>query len=1410
MEKYKHVIVIGIDGAGAFIKDADTPSFDRIFARGAVTYRALASNPTISAECWGSMLLGVGPEVHKLKNEIVSNRPYPVDAQFPTVFRRIRGAIPDAVLGSFCEWNSITFGIVESDLGVHHATGKDIDLTVKICDFIKERKPLFLFCQIDSVDGAGHHFGYGSEGHLNQMHAVDSMVNDIYEAVKSAGIIDDTLFMVIADHGGTPFNGSGASHGGWSDAEKYVTFAAAGPGVKQGNIGEMNVRDLAAIVLYALGLDTPAFDEKGWTSQIPEGLFYDVNIPEYRDISKLTGAEPMRSRKQHTSESEFPSPYRLGSDGVTIYTDFAPGDASALYVDEDNMGRRSVRQYERYMNRGMRCEETVLFGGDLPVLGFGTFHREDRLEVPMLCLGEFGFSIEREGRTIPFTKAAKVHTEYFPGGVRWDILIDKNDTKPVRMEACLLGGNSMAVRLEAPEKADLSLNVGNPRLTNRNLDATWLRPDCSPIPETVTKIPFAAAPRFHIKTEDGLDRQAQLTLWCGDIEAEVLNDTVNARFMLGPDNIFAAEVLIPAQDKEIDPAWANTSLDGLCGAIANAETEAKRRLFRVELDSGDPYLDNGFHNSVQELDYVYWTPAWLECNQFWRCYWTNNYQISAALALGDNDRAAGALRFFGQIEAGYNATTPLGNPDQIERNDSGEFVRKFDGMPYYLYQLYRYIDGVGEKGLKLLEDVFDNIHKNNLSMIAHCDPEGTGLYGWHPGCNSFMYQADHLTMPGYGTSPSIMIASGFRLLAKLLRKAGKVAEADFYEEHAERTFGALGKLWSEDCFVCQIDAANDADHAHYYTDLVFPSLYGDIDNVRGLLCLLHLRDTLIYDSPDTGLPLVKVGDLLPSLFAQDMVQSVGVAETALALFKMGFDQLSWGLLRSCGLAYSVNTESPGSAPERFSFEGRGEANYGFGNPAAVFPLAVVEGLLGLQKKSGGNVLRFAPARLPSKRIAIDWLGVNCVCENDRYELTRTARVEFAAQNEWKQVEFSICVPGGNAVTLYCNGAPLEFTSEPLLGEKRITAVVPAQDKLIWELKLEQIRQIPDELPVIYRRPGEAIAVNDAAPGQAESFTTPGRHHVLVAAGDCYIDQPVEILPPFTESEAKIFDREMTISGQIDPRYAYQAEFKIGGYKFQRKLAADEAGQFACIFTLPVRLLLPAYIVNYRLTSENGAEEGQLRAVNTSFIDFAGQPVELDAHLNTVNITGDAPWRSWATLKMRLSGDTCRAITRCDYSIVRNEEGYVRVCRLDNGKSETYTRRIAPGIYPKKVELEVDRAVGAISLLYQGDVDVRLTGALIGYITLSYDDGKETRTMLESGKTIGSLFRNYAKDTVHVPVDCSSVEMYLESVNHLVIPCDDSRVLRKIAIELCKEDSRFALIAVNTYSRNFTQNNSQNA
>ncbi len=269
----KHVFLIGVDGAGAFFRNTDTPNLDAIFENGAVSYEVLTSNPTISAECWGSMLLGVTPEVHGLTNSIVSTDTYPTDGDFPSVFRVIRGAMPDAQLASFCNWNPINHGIIEENLGVVKDTGADELLTGKICAYLKENDPTFLFVQFDDVDGAGHHYGYGTEGHLAQIRTTDGYIKQIWDVCRERGFLEDGLFIVTADHGGFDHG-----HGGWTDGEKYVMFAAAGKTVARGTIGEMGIRDTASVILYALGLADR--QPVSWTSRVPSGMFEGVEAGE--------------------------------------------------------------------------------------------------------------------------------------------------------------------------------------------------------------------------------------------------------------------------------------------------------------------------------------------------------------------------------------------------------------------------------------------------------------------------------------------------------------------------------------------------------------------------------------------------------------------------------------------------------------------------------------------------------------------------------------------------------------------------------------------------------------------------------------------------------------------------------------------------------------------------------------------------------------------------------------------------------------------------------------------------------------------------------------------------------------------------------------------------------------------------
>ncbi|MCR5683001.1 MAG: alkaline phosphatase family protein [Clostridiales bacterium] len=272
---YSHVVIIGVDGAGAYFKDADMPKLEAIFENGARTYRCLTSDPTISAQSWGSLMTGTTPECHRLSNSYISANPYPLDSIFPTFFHVVRDAMPDAVLGSFCNWNPINVGIVEDGIDVTKGTAPgDSALTDLIVKYVKAEKPTVLFVQFDEVDGAGHGSGFGGKQQLAQLHTEDGYIDRIHTAYEEAGILDDTLFIVTADHGG-----NGTSHGGWTDGEKYIMWAAAGKTViPGGEIQDMGIRDTASVVLMALGIADKQPDT--WTSRVPSGLFEGVEAVE--------------------------------------------------------------------------------------------------------------------------------------------------------------------------------------------------------------------------------------------------------------------------------------------------------------------------------------------------------------------------------------------------------------------------------------------------------------------------------------------------------------------------------------------------------------------------------------------------------------------------------------------------------------------------------------------------------------------------------------------------------------------------------------------------------------------------------------------------------------------------------------------------------------------------------------------------------------------------------------------------------------------------------------------------------------------------------------------------------------------------------------------------------------------------
>ncbi|PYI55708.1 alkaline phosphatase family protein [Paenibacillus flagellatus] len=270
MKPISRVFIIGWDGAGSFVASANTPNLDRCVRNGTFDFQAQAATPTISAQCWGTLLHGVSPDKHGLTNEIVSHTPYPDGSPYPSIFRVVREAYPDAAMASFSAWYPINHGIIEPSIGVHKVSMKDRDLSLAAAAYIREHPEVkLLFVQFDLPDAAGHQYGYNTPGQLQAIEETDGLTGHILEAIEETGLLDDSLLVFVSDHGGGGANPRG--HGSDHPMDKTIYWGCVGPGIPRGAAipGTMSIVDTAAVVVRALGIEPP----ESWESKLPERLF---------------------------------------------------------------------------------------------------------------------------------------------------------------------------------------------------------------------------------------------------------------------------------------------------------------------------------------------------------------------------------------------------------------------------------------------------------------------------------------------------------------------------------------------------------------------------------------------------------------------------------------------------------------------------------------------------------------------------------------------------------------------------------------------------------------------------------------------------------------------------------------------------------------------------------------------------------------------------------------------------------------------------------------------------------------------------------------------------------------------------------------------------------------------------------
>ena len=264
--RVKRVVLVGVDGFGAqWIPWNKMPNLTKLRADGLYAV-GRNSFPTSSGINWCTCMNGTVVEVHGYRewNSKAPDVPPPPAAldngKLPCIFHEIKKQDPAAYTVSLYNWDGIGFvhNTNEVDYVKYFAAGsleqRDDDTMATALKLLKEKQPKFTYVYQHLPDCYGHKCGWGTPEFTNACVNVDKNLGKLVKCLEETGLRDDTLILLVADHGG-----QGKKHGMALANCFDIPFLVSGPAVKEGfRLREpVLLADAAPTILAALGYKVP-------------------------------------------------------------------------------------------------------------------------------------------------------------------------------------------------------------------------------------------------------------------------------------------------------------------------------------------------------------------------------------------------------------------------------------------------------------------------------------------------------------------------------------------------------------------------------------------------------------------------------------------------------------------------------------------------------------------------------------------------------------------------------------------------------------------------------------------------------------------------------------------------------------------------------------------------------------------------------------------------------------------------------------------------------------------------------------------------------------------------------------------------------------------------------------------------
>ncbi len=252
--KAKRVYAVVIDGCRPDkLRLASTPFLDSLAARGTTFTRMETVYPARTVVCFSSMLTGALPETHGMRSNLVLS----LGVKCESIFDTLRAAGKKGILYA-CAHLIDAFGSdCQSFTAVAHNDRVDGGIMARAREIVAAENPDLFVVQLIATDQTGHSLGVHNPEYLEKISESDALIASFYRWLEEQGLLEDAVFLVMADHGQS--RGIGG-HGHIDEGERYVPFILAGSGIAAGRVVETphNIVSLAPTIAGLLGARPPA------------------------------------------------------------------------------------------------------------------------------------------------------------------------------------------------------------------------------------------------------------------------------------------------------------------------------------------------------------------------------------------------------------------------------------------------------------------------------------------------------------------------------------------------------------------------------------------------------------------------------------------------------------------------------------------------------------------------------------------------------------------------------------------------------------------------------------------------------------------------------------------------------------------------------------------------------------------------------------------------------------------------------------------------------------------------------------------------------------------------------------------------------------------------------------------------